>query len=324
MERFSLKQSFDQPFFIKCRLLVLTLSLWCWSGFTLADTHTANEKAHPWLGPQLLYAKYQSIQPELQHNAFGEPFYLKANVQDELTTGDAYADLPYAYPLVSGTLVAPLQLCKAIMLHINVKGCVVEDRNHAKPIIKMYVGTKEYQNPEHAFKVSYEFTVDDHNDKYTLISMIAEKGPLNTENIAIYVECLAITPKTSFMHFTYSARYGSLARLALNTYLATLGRHKVGFTATGTDKHGEPIYIKGIQGVVERNTMRYFFALESYFDTYNKPYDASLNRWFDYVDKYPKQLYEMPRDEYIKAKHHELRDTEQLQLKADASGESSQ
>ena len=298
---------------------MLALSLLCCGGLARAEAIATNQPIHPWLGQELLYSKYKSIRPQLIHNAYGEPFYLKANVQDELTTGEVYADLPYAYHLVADTLVAPQQLCKAIMLHINVKGCVVEDHNQPKPIIDMYVGRKEYQNPENAFKVSYEFSIHDHNDKYTLISIIADKGPLHTENIAIYVECLFIDQHTSFIHFTYSANYGRLARFALNTYLATLGRNKVGFTPTGTDKNDEPLYIKGIQGVVERNTMRYFFALESYFDTYDKPFDASLNRWFDYVEKYPKQLYEVTRTEYIEAKHHELLDTQKLQEKANTS-----
>jgi hypothetical protein len=146
--------------------------------------------------------------------------------------------------------------------------------------------------------------------------MTADKGPLRTENIAIYIEFLPIDPQTSFIHFTYSANYGGLARFALNTYLATLGRNKVGFSEIGVDNHGEPVYIKGIQGIVERNTMRYFFALNSYFSTYSQPekqrFDASLNRWFDYVEKYPKQLYEVPRNEYLKAKRKERADIGEL------------
>ena len=37
------------------------------------------------------------------------------------------------------------------------------------------------------------------------------------------------------------------------------------------------------------------------------------------LEKYPEQLYEVTRDEYLKAKHHELLDTEKLQLDVDAS-----
>ena len=335
MEQFTLNKRFAKPVGMRCVFLALFNTLFNVSAIILAivlavaplfhggtaraETVATNVPMHPWLGPELLSSKRSSLQPQLTNNAYGEPFYLSANVQQELTTGDVYANLPYAYNLVAGTLLAPQELCTAIMLHINVKGCVVEGRNKPHPTIDMYVGRKEYQNPENAFKVSYAFKVDNHKDNYTLVSMIADKGPLHTENIALYIECIPIDDHSSFIHFTYSANYGGLARFALNTYLATLGRKKVGFTSTGQDKHGDPIYIKGIQGVVERNTMRYFFALESFFYTYDKSIDSRLNRWFDYVEKYPEQLYEVTRDDYLKAKHHELLDTEKLQLDVDAS-----
>ncbi|MGD8593507.1 MAG: hypothetical protein PVF82_11775 [Gammaproteobacteria bacterium] len=275
-----------------------------------------SQSKNAWLGPELLYSTYKTMQPRLQNNAFGEPFSLDAHVFDELTLGDVYAEVPYKYDLLANTLTVPNQLCHAIMLHINVKGCVIEDSDQRKPLMDLYVGRKEYQHPENAFKVQYKFSVNDHRDNYTLVSMTADKGPLRTENIAIYIEFLAVDSQTSFIHFAYTANYGGLARFALNTYLATLGRNKVGFSETGVDEHGEPVYIKGIQGVVERNTMRYFFALDSYFSTYSQPekqrFDASLNRWFDYVEKYPKQLYEVPRDEYLKAKHKERADIGEL------------
>ncbi len=281
----------------------------------LQPTET-NQPHNAWLGPELLYSTYETMQPQLHTGSKEEPFNLNAHVFDKLTQGDVYALVPYEYNLLATTLTVPEQLCHAIVLHINVKGCVIDDSGQHKPLVDLYVGRKEYQHPENAFKVQYEFSVSDHRDNYTLISMTADKGPLKTENIAIYIEFLPINPRTSFMHFAYSANYGNLARFALNTYLSTLGRNKVGFSETGVDEHGEPVYIKGIQGIVERNTMRYFFALNSYFSTYSQPekqrFDASLNRWFDYVEKYPKQLYEVPRDEYLKAKHKELADVAEL------------
>ena len=277
--------------------------------------HQASESSlakHLWLGPELLYSAYKTMRPQLHTGSIEEPFTLKAQVFDELTVGDVYAVVPHGYDLLANTLTAPQQLCDAIALHINVKGCVIGDSDQHKPLLELYVGRKEYQHPEDAFKVQYEFSVGDRRDNYTLISMTADKGPLRTENIAIYIEFLPIDHQTSFIHFAYSANYGGLARFALNTYLSTLGRNKGGFSEIGVDKQGEPVYTKGIQGIVERNTMRYFFALNSYFSTYAQPekqrFDASLNRWFDYVEKYRKQLYEVPREEYLKAKHKERRD----------------
>ena len=275
-----------------------------------------HQSDNAWLGPELLFTAYKTMQPKLHNGAIEEPFSLKAHVFDKLTLGDVYAVVPYEYSLLANTLTIPQQLCHAIVLHINIKGCVINDAGQRKPSVELYVGKKEYQHPENAFKVQYEFSIGEQRENYTLISMTADNGPLNTENIAIYIEFLPVDSQTSFIHFAYSANYGGLARFALNTYLSTLGRNKVGFSEVGVDAHGEPVYIKGIQGIVERNTMRYFFALNSYFSAYSQPeaqrFDASLNRWFDYVEKYPKQLYEVPRDEYIKAKYKERIDTREL------------
>lgn len=269
-----------------------------------------------WLGPQRLSALHHSLLHQLKIQPLEDSFQLQAQVYDELTTGNVYAVMPYAYEFMSDTLTEPQQVCQAIFLHINVKGCVTENTYSDNPLISLYVGKKEYQHPENAIKVQYKFSVAQRSDKYTLIAMTADKGPLSTENINIYIELLPIDAKSSFVHFLYSANYGNLARFALNTYLATMGRNKVGFSAIGVNNRGDPVYIKGIQGVVERNTMRYFFALHSYFSTYHQPeskrFDASLNRWFDYVEKYPQQLLEVPREEYLKSKHKELRDIDGL------------
>jgi hypothetical protein len=271
---------------------------------------------HAWLGLASLASVYQSMKRELNNDTIEDSFNLKAQVLDELTKGDVFAVIPYPYELLAESLTVPEQVCHAIVLHVNVKGCVVENSNPQQPLVDVYFGRKEYQHPQKALKVQYEFSVGERHDNYTLVSMTADKGPLKTENIAIHIEFLPIDKDLSFIHFAYSANYGDLARFALNTYLATLGRKKVGFSEIGTDKQGEPVYIKGIQGVVERNTMRYFFALHSYFSTYYQPesqrFAASLNRWFDYVEKYPKQLYELPREEYLKAKHKERRDVDKI------------
>jgi hypothetical protein len=281
-----------------------------------AQATQASLASQTWLGLASLSSAYQSLQHELNNNTIEDSFTLKAQVFDELTKGDVYAVIPYSYSLLADTLTVPEQVCHAIVLHVNVKGCISDTADSHKPLVDVYVGRKEYQNPKKALKVQYKFSVGERRDNYTLVSLTADKGPLNTENIAIHIEFLPIDTKNSFIHFAYSANYGDLARFALNTYLATLGRKKVGFTEIGTDKQGEPVYIKGIQGVVERNTMRYFFALHSYFSTYQQPekqrYDAALNRWFDYVEKYPKQLYELPRDEYLEAKHKEQRDVDKI------------
>ena len=45
-----------------------------------------------------------------------------------------------------------------------------------------------------------------------------------------------------------------MGRLAMQVYLGTTGRSKVGFTVTGTQADGQPLHIGGTRGVVEVNT----------------------------------------------------------------------
>jgi hypothetical protein len=51
--------------------------------------------------------------------------------------------------------------------------------------------------------------------------------------------------------------------IAMKTYLATLGSSKVGFTVTRRQSNGQPEYIRGMRGLVERNAMRYYLAIDA-------------------------------------------------------------
>ncbi|MDT4876423.1 hypothetical protein FQZ97_1118590 [compost metagenome] len=91
----------------------------------------------------------------------------------------------------------------------------------------------------------------------------AEDGPLGTRRYRIKLEAVALDERRSFLHLSYSYAYGLAARLATQAYLATLGRNKVGFSIVAHDAEGQPVYIGGMRGVIERNTMRYYLAIEA-------------------------------------------------------------
>ena len=98
-------------------------------------------------------------------------------------------------------------------------------------------------------------------------------------------------------------------RVAMQAYLNTVGRNKVGFTVTGREADGAPRYIDGMRGVVERNTMRYYAAIEAYLGALSTPPQArvekSMRDWFTAVEGYPRQLHEMERAEYLDMKRKE-------------------
>ena len=95
----------------------------------------------------------------------------------------------------------------------------------------------------------------------------------------------------------------------MKTYLATLGSGKVGFTIIGKLPSGQPKYIGGMRGVAERNTMRYYLAIDAYLGALTAPPRLQLQkrllRWFISTEQYPRQLHEVNQTAYIDMKRRE-------------------
>ncbi len=68
-------------------------------------------------------------------------------------------------------------------------------------------------------------------------------------------------------------------------------------------------YIDGLRGIVERNTMRYYLAIEAYLGALSVPpsaqLDKRLNDWYAAVERYPRQLHEIGQQEYLEMKRRE-------------------
>jgi hypothetical protein len=92
----------------------------------------------------------------------------------------------------------------------------------------------------------------------------------------------------------------------MKAYLNTIGRNKVGFTITGKQSNGEPIYVEGLLGLVERNTMRYHLAVEAYLGAMRMPepmqFEKRISDWFQASERYPQQLHEVNLGEYLDMK----------------------
>nr|WP_231908274.1 hypothetical protein [Cupriavidus sp. USMAHM13] len=113
----------------------------------------------------------------------------------------------------------------------------------------------------------------------------------------------------TFIHLTYAYRYGLAGHFAMNAYLATIAREKVGFSVTRDPSTNETRYIGGARGVVERNTMRYYLAIVAYLGALSSPpnvrLDKRLTDWFNATEQYPRQLHEVNRADYMQMKHNE-------------------
>jgi hypothetical protein len=109
---------------------------------------------------------------------------------------------------------------------------------------------------------------------------------------------------------SYAYGYGFTARVAMQTYLATLGRDKVGFSVVD-HKDGKPVYIGGVLGLLERNTMRYYLAIDAYLGAYSLPpaeqAEKRIRDWYASTERYARQLHEMDQSDYLDMKRKELR-----------------
>ncbi len=262
--------------------------------------------------------QYQTRQAELQNNTFGIPVNIQSRDQNRVMLGIVYGVMDQPFPSVKQALISPQAWCKIVFLHLNIKACI-DERMDDYCRLTFYSGRKFYENPEYVFHLSYRFAVDHASTDYFQTTLTANKGPLGTSDYRIVVEAIPIDEHKTFLHFSYTYRYNFLTSLGMKTYLATLGSNKVGFSITGTDANGKPVHVEGIRGIIERNTIRYYFAIQSYLETLtlapaaNRPI-ARLYKWYALTDRFPRQLHELDKDDYLRYKQHELAD--QLQLQA--------
>jgi len=202
----------------------------------------------------------------------------------------------------------PAHWCDILILHLNVKQCRAS--RDSGDTLDVAIGRKFEQPVEQAYPVSFGYKLLAADADYLAVALNADSGPFGTHNYRLALEAVQIDAGRSFIHMSYSYEYGMAARLALEGYLLTLGRNKVGFSVVGHRADGQPEYIDGLRGVLERNAMRYFLAIDVYLDSLKAPPPEQLERrlraWFAETERYSTQLHELERDEYLEMKRREI------------------
>ncbi len=197
---------------------------------------------------------------------------------------------------------------------INVKACVYEiDGSDQR--LTFYTGRKEYQTPEQAEALTLVFS-SSVTDEVMSAELFAEKGPFGTNNYRIAFDMIP-TETGIYAEFRMAQGITAFVRGAMNIYLDTAGRDKVGFTVTEYDESNNPVYVKGIQGMSERNLVRYLLAIDVFLKTLDDDGpDAFMRRagmWFDATEEYALQLREVSREAYLGAKQREYENQRKLQ-----------
>jgi len=253
-----------------------------------------------------LQAKKAAIAEQLAHNAFGLPLVIESTQSSGDLHGDVYAIVDHAFATIDSALASAHPWCDILILHLNVKQC-----RSAGSGLQMSLGRKHEEPLDKAYRVDFAFRLATREPGYLELQLNAAEGPLGTRDYRIAVEAIALDAGHSFIHMSYAYAYGFSARVAMQGYLGTLGRDKIGFTIVSRRPDGQPVYVENVRGVVERNTMRYYLAIESYLAALSAPpqerEELRLRTWFDATERYPMQLHEVSREDYLTMKRHEIR-----------------
>jgi hypothetical protein len=256
-----------------------------------------------------LKARYASLQDKFANNQFGRPLVLESTQSSGDLKGDVYAVVEHPFSTVQQALVSPEHWCDILILHLNVKRCKA---SAATPkTLSLNVGRKFDQPIEDAYELNFKYRVGASSADYLQVLLSADEGPLSTKNYRIQVEAVPIEAKRTVIHMSYAYGYGFAAKMAMQTYLATLGSAKVGFTIVDKKPDGKPVYQAGVLGLLERNTMRYYLAIDAYLSAYGLPAaeqpEKRIREWYASTERYAQQLHEMDEAEYLDMKRKEMR-----------------
>jgi len=286
----------------RCRPAAMVLA-WVGASSALAQVPAAASSES---SAAALLEKHAALAPQLAQNAYKRPLFLESSEGAKTVSGDAYAVLDAPFSSVSTTFKSPNRWCDVLILHINTKYCRASaDTSPTKMAVR--IGKKTPQPVKDAFSLEFTYRVDASSPDYLAVQLNADKGPLSTSNYRIALESVPLPAGKTFMHLRYSYSYGVAGRLAMQVYLNTLGRGKVGFTQIS--QGNKAAYVGGMRGTVERNTMRYYLAIEAYLAALAQaPEQQSTTRlqyWFDATEGYSRQLYEVDRKAYLSMKKDE-------------------
>lgn len=276
--------------------LPVCVALFAFTGTAMADS------------AEVLQTKYQTLAGALQENTFKRPLVLSSIETPGRLTGDIYALVEQPFTTLGTALTVPEHWCDVISLHMNTKYCRAMTTSSGSKLL-VRIGNKTPEELSQAARIVFDYSAPATTPRYMSVALAAKAGPLGTSDYRIALEAVPLPGGKTFVHLSYSYSVSLVGRIAMQSYLATAGSGKVGFTVVGQRPDGEPAYVGGVRGVVERNTMRYFVGIESLLDAMPAPpaarFERRLQSWFAAIERYPLQLHDMELGEYLAMKRGE-------------------
>ena len=256
-----------------------------------------------------LRASYEALRSQLAQNQYKRPVHLQSRDTASALQGTIYAVLDHSFAKVNSALSDPSSWCDVFTLHFNIKFCRASLLS--KPAkLTVSLGKKSDQALADTFDLVFLFNRAPTPPAYFSLDLSAAVGPLSTRDYRLELIAVPLDDDRTFLRLGYAYSFGIGGRLAMHSFLATVAREKFGFTVTGRTAAGEPRYIQGMRGVMERNTMRYYLAVDAYLASLSvaapERFETRLRYWFDSTEQYAAQLHEMNREQYLDLKHREM------------------
>jgi hypothetical protein len=255
-----------------------------------------------------LRAKHAELRDQLRSNPYHRAIQIDSAEAGDALKGDVYAVLDYPYETLAASLKNPSEWCAILILPFNTKYCHPA-KGPQGTNLALRIGRKADQPVGDAYRLDLSLRPVAAGSDYFETRLTSAQGPVGTRDYRITLAAIPLDARHTFMHLSYSYAYGGMGRFAMQAYLSTAGANKVGFSVVGRDGAGQPMYIGGMRGAIERNVMRYYLAIDAHLASLSVPPDQQLEKrietWFSSTEHYARQLHEMDRSRYVAMKRGE-------------------
>jgi hypothetical protein len=264
-------------------------------------------------GAQSILDKYHEIEKELeQKNSGPVPFHVESAENKNTSHVDIYGTVKYPFEMVRNNLLLPTNWCDILLSHPKVRACTYKKIDDTW-LFNIYVVNKSSESIEDADEMKFVFRVSELQPEYFDIDFTAHEGPHNTKDHKFELEAIPLEKNITFIHANYSFGYSLLVYLPMKLFIGS----KIGFSITGTDSAGNPVYVEGLRGTVERDVVYYYLAILAYLDTFQAPsdqrFDRRISEWYSLTAKFQKQLAELKKEEYFTDKSQDWGNQQRLQ-----------
>jgi hypothetical protein len=237
-------------------------------------------------------------------------------------SAEIHGIIDHPFRALATTFTEPGGWCDFLVLNPNIKTCTFRQEAR-ETLLTLYIGSRSYRAPESATEQVYRFLVRARQSDYAAISLTAPQGMLGTTAHRFEFEAGSVAGKT-VVGLSSSFEPSMLSRILTGIYLGTVGRNMIGFSREATEAGVPAGYVRGVKGMIERNVMRYYLALNAFLDTSDLPagrqFEARASLAYDLMDLYPAQLRQMDKAEYLDIKVREHQNQLRLQQKLALAG----